>query len=72
MSIRCFVEKRGAGRDFFLGGGGGGGNDDRQFFLGGGRGRVGARTPGHLGYVNQKISLPGETMHVTKLEGWFD
>ena len=50
--------------------GGGGGNDNRQNLLLGGK--LGPRTPGHLGYVNQTFSLPGETMHVTKLESWFN
>ena len=52
------------------GGGGGGGNDNQQNLLLGGK--LGPRTPGHLGCVNQTFSLLGETMHVTKLEIWFD
>ena len=68
MSIRYFVEKSVAGRDLFWGWGEG--NDNRQNLVLGGK--FGPGTPGHLGYVNQIFSLPGETRHVTKLESGFD
>ena len=69
MSIRYFVEKSGAGRDFFRGGGWEG-NDNRQNLRLDGKLEPG--TPGHLGYVNPTFSLSGETLHVKKLKSWFD
>ena len=51
---------------FFNWGGGCGRNVNRQsYFLGG---RLGPETPGHLRYVHQTISMPGENMHVINLE----
>ena len=51
--------------------GGGRGNDNRQNRLLGGK--LGQVTPGHrLGMRTKYFHLLGETMHVTKLESWFD
>ena len=51
-------------------GGGWEGNDNRQNLRL--EGKLEPGTPGLLGYVNPTFSLPGETLHVTKLKSWFD
>ena len=55
---------------FFSGGVWEGNNDNRQNLRL--EGKLEPGTPGHLGYVNPTFSLPGETLHVTKLKSWFD